>query len=68
MTFGDLEDPESNVSKLLAENQHFRMHEELGNGPGFFYLWDRGAVDPSPPHAPPLEGEGKRTALRGGQT
>ena len=24
------------------ENQHFRMHEELGTGPGFFYLWDKG--------------------------
>jgi phenylacetyl-CoA:acceptor oxidoreductase subunit 1 len=41
MTFGDLEDPDSKVSRLLEANQHFRMHEELGNGPGFFYLWDR---------------------------
>ncbi|MDJ0949217.1 MAG: 4Fe-4S dicluster domain-containing protein [Alphaproteobacteria bacterium] len=39
--FGDLDDPDSNVSQLLAENQHFRMHEELGTGPGFYYLWDR---------------------------
>ena len=39
--FGDAEDPESNVSKLLAENQHFRMHEELGTEPGFYYLWER---------------------------
>jgi phenylacetyl-CoA:acceptor oxidoreductase subunit 1 len=39
--FGDLEDPASNVSALLAENQHFRMHEELGTGPGFYYLWDK---------------------------
>jgi len=38
--FGDLDDPDSNVSQLLAENQHFRMHEELGTGPGFYYLWD----------------------------
>ena len=44
MTFGDLDDPQSNVSKLLAENQHFRMHEELGTGPGFHYLWDRNDV------------------------
>ena len=29
------------VSQLLAENQHFRMHEELGTGPGFYYLWDK---------------------------
>jgi len=39
--FGDLEDPASNVSQLLAENQFFRMHEELGTQPGFYYLWDR---------------------------
>ncbi len=41
LIFGDLEDPHSNVSQLLAENQHFRMHEELGTGPGFYYLWDK---------------------------
>ncbi|HEY5633655.1 MAG TPA: 4Fe-4S dicluster domain-containing protein [Burkholderiaceae bacterium] len=41
MHFGDAEDPDSNVSKLLAENRHFRMHEEVGTGPGFYYLWDR---------------------------
>ena len=39
--FGDVEDPESNVSQLLAENQFFRMHEELGTGPRFYYLWDK---------------------------
>jgi len=41
LAFGDLDDPESNVSRLLAENQSFRMHEELGTDPGFHYLWDR---------------------------
>jgi phenylacetyl-CoA:acceptor oxidoreductase subunit 1 len=40
LAFGDLDDPQSNVSTLLAENRSFRMHEELGNGPGFHYLWD----------------------------
>jgi phenylacetyl-CoA:acceptor oxidoreductase subunit 1 len=44
LAFGDLEDPRSKVSQLLAENQHFRMHEELGTGPGFFYLWDKEAA------------------------
>ena len=39
--FGDVEDPQSNVSQLLGENQHFRMHEELGTSPGFYYLWDK---------------------------
>ncbi len=38
--FGDIEDPNSNVSKLVAENESFRMHEELGTKPGFYYLWD----------------------------
>ena len=41
LAFGDVEDPHSNVSTLLATHQHFRMHEELGTGPGFHYLWDR---------------------------
>ncbi len=44
LSFGDLDDPDSNVSRLLAANQHFRMHEEVGTGPGFFYLWDREAI------------------------
>jgi len=41
LAFGDVDDPDSNVSQLLRENQHFRMHEELGTGPGFYYLWDK---------------------------
>jgi len=41
LQFGDIDDPQSNVSKLLAGHQHFRMHEELGTGPGVYYLWDR---------------------------
>ena len=47
MHFGDIEDPQSNVSQLLAENQHFRMHEELGTGPGFYYLWDKAVAGPA---------------------
>ena len=41
LSFGDLDDPNSNVSKLIADNEHFRMHEELGTAPNFYYLWDR---------------------------
>ncbi len=37
--FGDIENPSSNLSRLLTENEHFRMHEELGTGPGIYYLW-----------------------------
>ncbi|MDJ0958441.1 MAG: 4Fe-4S dicluster domain-containing protein [Arenicellales bacterium] len=40
LVFGDIEDTSSNVSQLLAENQYFRMHEELETEPGFYYLWD----------------------------
>lgn len=38
--FGDIENPKSKVSRLLAENNQFRMHEELGTDPGFHYLWN----------------------------
>ena len=41
MHFGDADDPHSNISQLLAENQHFRMHQELGTGPNIHYLWDK---------------------------
>ena len=40
LAFGDADDPASNVSQLIAHNRHFRMHEALGTGPGFVYLWD----------------------------
>jgi len=39
--FGDLNDPASNVSRLLDTHQTFRMHEELGTAPGFHYIWKR---------------------------
>jgi phenylacetyl-CoA:acceptor oxidoreductase subunit 1 len=39
--FGDVEDPHSNVSQLLAGHQHFRLHEALGTGPRLYYLWDK---------------------------
>jgi Fe-S-cluster-containing dehydrogenase component/DMSO reductase anchor subunit len=39
--FGDLDDPSSEVSKLLAERAHFRMHDELATNPGFYYLDNR---------------------------
>ena len=41
LAFGDKEDPHSNVSQLLDETQHFRMHEELGTDPGFYYISDK---------------------------
>ena len=41
MVFGDIEDPDSNISKLLEETKSFRQHEELGTGPGVYYIWDK---------------------------
>jgi Fe-S-cluster-containing dehydrogenase component len=43
--FGDTDDPNSNVSRLLREQRHFRMHEELETQPGFYYLYGR--ADPT---------------------
>jgi len=47
LSFGDVHDATSPVSKLLAENASFRMHEELGTAPGFYYLRDHRHV-PAP--------------------
>ena len=38
--FGDFADPDSNVSRLSAQNAHFRMHEELGTDPQIRYLYE----------------------------
>ena len=40
--FGDIDDPNSNVSRLLREQKHFRMHEEIGTEPGFYYVYEKG--------------------------
>jgi len=39
--FGDADDPNSNVSRFLREQKHFRMHEQLKTEPGFYYLYDK---------------------------
>lgn len=36
--FGDLNDPESNVSKALRENASYRLREDLGTKPRVYYL------------------------------
>ncbi|MFN3655650.1 MAG: 4Fe-4S dicluster domain-containing protein [Pseudolabrys sp.] len=43
--FGDVDDPDSNVSRLLRDQRSFRMHAELGTSPGFHYLYGK-AVGP----------------------
>lgn len=40
MTFGDIDDPDSNVNQLLNSTRHFRMKTEEGTCPGFFYILD----------------------------
>ena len=44
LSFGDIDDPNSAVVGLLAENQWFRMHESEGTEPGFYYIWDKGTL------------------------
>jgi phenylacetyl-CoA:acceptor oxidoreductase subunit 1 len=41
MHFGDIADADSNVSQLLAQTEHFRMHEELDTDPSVYYVWNR---------------------------
>ncbi|HKZ69875.1 MAG TPA: 4Fe-4S ferredoxin, partial [Anaerolineales bacterium] len=36
--FGDLNDPDSEVSKLLADHPAYRLREDLGTGPRVYYL------------------------------
>lgn len=38
--FGDLNDPESEVSKLLATHQYTTMYPDAGTGPNIYYLID----------------------------
>jgi len=39
LSFGDVEDENSNVTQLLRSHDYFRMHEELELDSGFYYLW-----------------------------
>ncbi|MBP7691122.1 MAG: 4Fe-4S dicluster domain-containing protein [Anaerolineales bacterium] len=43
--FGDLNDPHSTVSRLLAENPHYRLREDLGTAPRVYYLPAQGAEE-----------------------
>jgi len=43
--FGDLNDPESPVSKLLAEHPSYRLREDLGTSPRVYYLAAREEVE-----------------------
>ena len=59
LTFGDLDDFDSQVSKLLRERKGFQLHPEYGSNPSIYYV-DRtkiGRID-LPPDA---QGGGERT-------
>jgi len=64
--FGDIDDPDSNVSRLLREQRHFRMHDELGTEPGFYYLYGKagGAAEEANP-LPQAHGEAGELRSRG---
>lgn len=36
--FGDINDPNSEVSKLLATHDYYRLYEEAGTGPAIYYI------------------------------
>jgi phenylacetyl-CoA:acceptor oxidoreductase subunit 1 len=40
MAFGDIDDAESTVSRLLRDTKYYRLKEENGTEPGFYYIWD----------------------------
>jgi phenylacetyl-CoA:acceptor oxidoreductase subunit 1 len=64
--FGDVDDPDSNVSRLLDQHKNFRMHAELATEPGFFYLYDKAAAATAPETAPALsDAQAGRIRTRG---
>jgi Fe-S-cluster-containing dehydrogenase component len=44
-TFGDLNDPESAVSKLIADNHAHQLRTDLGTKPRIYYLHVTRAVE-----------------------
>lgn len=42
LNYGDLDDPDSTISRLLQQRRHFRPREELGTDPSLFYLVGNG--------------------------
>jgi hypothetical protein len=38
LTFGDLDDPDSAVSRLIREREGFQLHTEYGTDPSVYYI------------------------------
>jgi len=53
--FGDFNDPQSNISRLVAGNASFQMHAELGNDPQIKYLYELDATPGRLPAAADLD-------------
>ena len=43
-TFGDIDDPDSEISKLIGRSDTFRLLEELGTDPQIYYIPDMGGT------------------------
>jgi phenylacetyl-CoA:acceptor oxidoreductase subunit 1 len=37
--FGDIDDPNSTVSKLIQQNKTILLHEQLGTAPSVYFIW-----------------------------
>jgi len=57
LVFGDFNDPDSKVSKLVEEKPFFQMHKELGTDPQIKYLYETPAVPGREPGEQDLDEE-----------